>query len=266
MTLFLPSLLSAILYVIAGTVQAISLKAGKPNRRSLVMMLGSGAVVVHMLAVYLILHPGNGIQLGFFPVSSLIAWLVAALVLLSCLRKPLESLLVGVFPIAAVSVLMAALLPETRLAQQYSGGEIAHILSSILAYSILTIAALQALVLARQDYELKHHYLRGLVRALPPLQLMEQLLFEMVWLGVLLLSLSLLSGLVFLDDIFAQHLVHKTVLSFIALGVYATLLWGRYQLGWRGLTAIRWVLGGFIFLMMAYFGSKFALELYLPAS
>ncbi len=265
MTLILTSLFSAVLYLIAGLIQAVSLSGKGVDRRPLVMMLGSGAVVLHTLAVYLILHPGNGIQLGLFPVISLIAWLISGLVLVSCLRKPLTSLFVGVFPIAAVSVLLASVTPATSLPQQYSGGEIAHILSSILAYSIFSIAALQALVLARQDHELKHHHTRGIVRALPPLQLMEQLLFEMVWLGMVLLSISLLTGILFLEDIFAQHLVHKTGLSLVAWGVYATLLWGRHQRGWRGQSAIRWVLGGFAFLMMAYFGSKFALELLITS-
>ncbi|MEH6472329.1 MAG: cytochrome c biogenesis protein CcsA [Halopseudomonas sp.] len=263
MTLILTSLFSATLYLIAGFIQATSLSGKRPARRSLVMMLGSGALALHTLAVYLILHPGNGIQLGLLPVSSLIAWLVAGLVLLSCLRKPLESLFVGVFPIAAIALLLAAIGPETAAPQQYSGGEIAHILTSILAYSIFAIAALHALVLARQDHELKHHHTRGIIRALPPLQLMEQLLFEMIWLGLLLLSASLLTGVLFLEDIFAQQLVHKTGLSVIAWAIYATLLWGRHQRGWRGTTAMRWALGGFGFLMLAYYGSKLALELVL---
>ena len=261
MTLLLTSFFSATLYVIAGVIQAIDMGDKQRSRRSLVMMLGSGAVVLHTLAVYLILHPGNGIQMGLFPVTSLIAWLVAGLILLSCLKKPLTSLFVGIFPCAAISVALAAVMPATALPQHYSGGEIAHILTSILAYSIFAIAALQALVLARQDHELRNHHVRGLVRALPPLQLMEQLLFEMIWLGTILLSASLLTGLIFIEDIFAQHLVHKTGLSLIAWALFATLLWGRIRHGWRGMQAIRWVLGGFASLMLAYFGSKFILEL-----
>tara|TARA_R110002167_G_scaffold6671_11_gene31408 strand:+ start:7567 stop:8364 length:798 start_codon:yes stop_codon:yes gene_type:complete len=265
MILILASLFSATLYLIAGLIQVLSLSGKAPARRSLVMMLGAGAVVLHTLAVYLILHPGNGIQLGLFPVSSLIAWLVSGLVLLSCMRKPLESLFVGVFPLAAITVLLAAIGLETAAPQKYSGGEIAHILTSILSYSIFAIAALQALILARQDHELKHHHTRGIIRTLPPLQLMEQLLFEMVWLGLILLSASLLTGFLFLEDIFAQHLVHKTGLSIVAWVIYATLLWGRSQRGWRGATAVRWVLGGFTFLMLAYYGSKLALELLISS-
>jgi ABC-type uncharacterized transport system permease subunit len=89
---------------------------------------------------------------------------------------------------------------------------------------------------------------------------METLLFRIIALGYILLSLSLLSGVTYIDDIFAQHLVHKTVLSFAAWVVFAILLWGRWRFGWRGRTAVRWTLSGFGVLMLAYFGSKLVLE------
>ncbi len=262
MTLTLATFSSAIFYLIAGALQTVTLSGGI-DRRTLVMTLGIAGVALHTLAVYLVLHTGNGIQLGLFPVSSLVAWMVAALVLMSCLRKPLANLLVAVFPIAAVAVILAQLIPVTSAAKPYDGGVISHILTSILAYSILAIATLQAFLLAAQEYQLKHHHTRGIVQSLPPLQLMESLLFEMIWAGLLLLTASLITGVIFVEDIFAQHLVHKTVLSIAAWIVYAVLLWGRHQQGWRGRYAIRWTLGGFAFLVLAYFGSKFAVELIL---
>ena len=66
-----------------------------------------------------------------------------------------------------------------------------------------------------------------------------------------------------IEDIFAQDLAHKTILSSLAWVVFVILLWGRMQFGWRGTTAIRWSLSGFTFLILAYFGSKFVLELIL---
>ena len=92
---------------------------------------------------------------------------------------------------------------------------------------------------------------------------MESLLFQMIATGFALLTLALVTGFLFLEDIFAQHLVHKTTLSIIAWFVFGILLWGRWRFGWRGQTALRWTIGGFIFLMLAYFGSKFVLELVL---
>jgi len=95
------------------------------------------------------------------------------------------------------------------------------------------------------------------------LQTMEALLFQMLAAGFVMQSLSLATGFMFVEDLFAQHLVHKTVLSILAWFVFAILLWGRWRYGWRGKTAIRWTLGGFVSLLLAYLGSKMVLELVL---
>jgi ABC-type uncharacterized transport system permease subunit len=92
---------------------------------------------------------------------------------------------------------------------------------------------------------------------------MEVLLFQFIGFGFLCLSASLLTGFLYLEDIFAQHLVHKTVLSIIGWVLLAILLFGRFRFGWRGKTAIRWTLSAFAFLMLAYFGSKLVLEFIL---
>ena len=130
-----------------------------------------------------------------------------------------------------------------------------------ISYSLLMIAAVHALVLATQDRHLRNKRPGGFIRALPPLQTMENLLFQMIGLGFFLLSLSLVTGMIYLDDMFAQHVAHKTILSIVAWFVFATLLWGRWRFGWRGTIAIRYTLGGFITLFLAYLGSKWVIEI-----
>jgi ABC-type uncharacterized transport system permease subunit len=85
----------------------------------------------------------------------------------------------------------------------------------------------------------------------------------MISVGFVLLSAALVTGFLFLEDMFAQHLAHKTVLSILAWLAFGILLWGRYRFGWRGRPAIRWTLVGFAVLVLAYFGSKAVLELLL---
>ena len=136
-----------------------------------------------------------------------------------------------------------------------------HILISIVAYSLLSIAAVQALLLTVQDHHLRNKKPGGFIRALPPLQSMETLLFQIIAFGFVLQSLSLVTGFVFLENMMAQHLVHKTILSIIAWAVFGILLWGRWQFGWRGRTAIRWTLGGFVLMVLGYLGSKMVLEI-----
>ena len=104
----------------------------------------------------------------------------------------------------------------------------------MLAYSLLTLAAVQAILLAIQDHHLRSRHPGGFVRGLPPLQTMESLLFEMIAAGFVLLTLALVSGFAFLENMFAQHLVHKTVLSTLAWLVFGGLLLGRFRYGWRG--------------------------------
>ena len=121
---------------------------------------------------------------------------------------------------------------------------------------------LQTTLLARalQQHALKKRHTRGIVQVLPALTSMERALFELIWAGMILLSVSILSGMIYLDNLFAQHLAHKTVLSFGAWVIFAVLLFGHHVLGWRGQRAARWTLGGCLVLALAFFGTKFALQ------
>jgi ABC-type uncharacterized transport system permease subunit len=205
-----------------------------------------------------------GLDLGFFHALSVVAWLTAALLLATTLSRPLENLGIVVLPLAALSVALEVTLSQgAARPESWAPGLDAHVFIALLGYSLLTLAAIQASVLYFQNQHLHQHHPVGWVRALPPLQHMESLLFRLIALGFVLLSLALASGFAFLEDIFAQQQVHKTVLSIAAWLIFATLLWGRWRFGWRGRTAIRWTLGGFLALMLAYFGSKLVLELVL---
>jgi ABC-type uncharacterized transport system permease subunit len=152
---------------------------------------------------------------------------------------------------------------KTQLLITYNWAMSAHILTSIIAFSLLNIAALQAILLAIQDQQLKRHPPKCFIQSLPPLQTMEALLFQMLGAGIVFLTISLISGFLFIEDLFAQHLVHKTVLSLLAWVIFSGLLIGRSRYGWRGQTAIQWTLIGFVLLLLAYFGSKLVLELIL---
>ena len=134
---------------------------------------------------------------------------------------------------------------------------------SIIAYSLITLGAFQAGLLAYQDSLIRHHHPGGFIRFLPPLNDMEVLLFQFLGFGFVCLSASLLSGFLFLEDMFEQQQAHKVVFSIIAWILLAILLVGRLKFGWRGKTAIRWTLTSFVFLMLAFFGSKLVYEFIL---
>lgn len=228
------------------------------------MRLPWAAAVLHAISLWPVLFDANGVDFGSLNMAALVALFIVTLVLLVSARHPADKLGVFLFPLAGLLLGLRLAMPQpphllhnTSMPMQF------HVLTSILAYSILNLAAVQALLVALLDWHLRKKQPLTLLGALPPLQTMETFLFRLISAGFLLLSLSLITGLAYVENLFAQHLAHKTVLSILAWLVFALLLWGRAARGWRGRTAMRWTLGGFAALMLAYFGSKIVLELIL---
>ena len=229
-----------------------------------IITVGGIALLLHALVLYQGIITDLGLNLGFYNALSLISWLVALLVVCVAMIRPVENLTVVFLPAAALALFLELIFPTQHiLSDSNTIGLRMHILLSITAYSLLAIAALQAIILAIQERQLHNKHPVRIMQRLPPMQTMEALLIQMIAIGFFLLSLSLVTGLMFLHDIFAQHLVHKIFLSSLAWLIFALVLWGRWALGWRGKKLIRWTLGGFISLMLAYFGSKLVLELIL---
>ncbi len=259
------ALITAVLYCLAGWWLWQRLRRGG-SETPLIRHLWPAlvALLLHTVLVWRGLFAPEGLNVELFTILGLVGWLVAGLLSAATLSLPVASLGIVVYPVAALSAIGLALAPAGHyLSAELDFGLRAHILLSILAYSLLSIAAVQAALLYVQDSHLHRHQPGGFIRALPPLETMEKLLFGMIGLGFAVLTLSLASGAFYLEDIFGQHLVHKTVLSVIAWLIFAVLLFGRWRFGWRGRVAIRWAIGGFIVLMLAYFGSKFVIELLL---
>lgn len=207
-----------------------------------------------------VFHSGN-LTLGVSEALSLFSWQAAALLWILGLAQPLQILGIVIYPLAGVTALFAARWPTSVNAIPLADWKIQlHVVLSLFSAGFLTLAAAQAITLAAQDRLLHQRSPNRIVQALPPLQTMEHLLFLLITLGFFILSLALLSGLLFVDNLLAQHLAHKTILSVIAWGIFGALLWGRWRRGWRGRTAIRWTLSGYGVLILAYFGTKIVLE------
>ncbi len=231
--------------------------------RTGILLLGLLGVAAHAYALYVGLFSTPEVNLGFYNALSLISAFIALFTLATAFRYGTEALLVMILPTAIVMILLDANLHSSKLlAPGSSDALVFHIISSLIAYSILALAAMIAIGLSVQNRYL-HNHRPSFVNALPPLKTMENLLFEALTVGFICLSISLASGLMFIEDMFTQELAHKTVLSIIAWFVFLILLIGRWVLGWRGRIAIRWTLVGFFSLMLAYFGSKFVLEVIL---
>ncbi len=262
----LSGLLAILLYVVSyywQSRQATGAKASNNQNSKKILLVGLLAVGAHLFSAYGVIRTGDGYHFGIVQISTLIFAAVAMLVVVSSLRKPLGDLILGLFPLAVLSIILSLSVDSDYPAQQISTGIATHILLSILAYSFFTIAALQAAFVAYQNYQLRHHHAASAIRRFPPLQDMESFLFELLSTGQALLSLGIIAGFVFVEDMGAQGLPHKTFFSILAWVVFSVLLWGRHQMGWRGNTAIRGTLTGFMFLILGFYGSKFVLEFIL---
>lgn len=262
------AILSILLYLAATAILVRSMVTGVQTNgwppKSIFFAVGTPAAVFHGLTVSDIYSSGVGANLTFFNAAALVMLIAVLLLFAASFSKPVEKLGIFIFPLASIVVLLKMLFPDSIHVLKDTSWEMnAHIMISIAAYSLLNIAAVQAVFLAFQDWQLHHPQTHQFFRALPPLVTMESLLFQMIGAGGVFLTFSLLTGFLFIEDIFAQHLAHKTVLSLLAWVVFAILLYGRVRHGWRGRTAIRWTLSGFLFLLLAYFGSKLVLEIIL---
>lgn len=231
--------------------------------RMLALLIALVALAGHTVLIYHDIHGGGhtGLDLSVLNALATVFWLSTLITIVTSFRHPVENMALVLMPAAAATAAMAFFLPDHSITIHTGKPALdAHILFSLLAYALLTMAALQAAMLAWQHQALHSHHPGGLVRRLPPMESVEHLMFRFITVGFLLLTLALATGFLFIDDIFAQHLIHKTVLSVVAWIIFAALLAGRHFAGWRGKTAVRWTLTGFAFLALAYFGTKIVLE------
>ena len=273
MQTFIPYLVVAFIYI---AVAADFWRGNKPSAsadnklvfglHSAILALG---LVIHGWLLYQGIFAtglGVGFNLGLYHAISAIMWLTVLIYWLADLEHALHSLQAFVLPPAAMCVLLPAFFHSNHLLPADSSALfMLHIGIALLAYSLFTFAALHAALMYFAEASL--HNKKSPLKALsfPPLMVMENLLFKVIVIGFVLLTITLLSGMLFSEKIFNQALQfnHKTIFSIASWLIYGGLLYGRFKFGWRGKKAIRWTLIGFVLLLLAYVGSKFILQVLL---
>lgn len=221
-----------------------------------------GAIALHAAYHASAWHGQRGADMHFFASLSLVGLGMASLTTLFGPGRRLRTLGVVVFPLAALALVGYHLhghTPSPVLDWRLQ----LHAWCALLAYSTLAIAALLAIMVSAQERALRRRLFHGWLRALPPLTELETLLFRTIAVGFALLTATLLTGIVFIDDLLAQHLAHKTALSLLSWLAFGALLIGRWRFGWRGPTAVGWTLAAMALLLLAFSGSQFVLELVL---
>jgi ABC-type uncharacterized transport system permease subunit len=216
--------------------------------------------VVHALALVdeRRLDPQAALSLG--DTAAIVGFLIAVTALTLVFKPRLRGIAALLLVIAAV--LEAAFSEGARsFTMGRPGWELSfHVAMATTAVAFLTIGAALAVAQVLVDRRLRSRQPLGLLRILTPLESLESGCFHSILAGFALLTLALVSGGFFIENLFAQHLVHKVVLAITAWVVFGVLLLGRWRFGWRGRKALRWTLAGYVLLGLSYFGSKLVLE------
>jgi ABC-type uncharacterized transport system permease subunit len=234
--------------------------ASNPRLNLLAWALAVAALFGHTGAIVRMMRIDGPVSIGLLEALSLLAWTLAALACFISIER--QNRVLGAILLACAAFGAAA----TGSGRTYAEENVpswyltAHILLSMGAAALLFAAAVTAGLLVFLDRRLRKRRLIDLPSVLPPLDALERVMFRLIGAGFALLTLALLTGFVFVTDLFAQHLIHKTILSLVAWVLFGTLLVGHIRYGWRGRGAVRWTFSGFCALSLAYFGSKFVLE------
>ena len=221
--------------------------------------------------LYSDLFARDELRFGFAHALSAMLWLAVLFYWLESFLYDLDALQPPVLALAALAVPLPALFPG-HVGAAYAGSlEFRlHLLLAMLAYSLFTIALLHALLMAAVERRLhrKEGSAGATLGALPPLLTLERLLFRLISAAFVLLTLTLATGFAFSESLFgrAMRFDHKTVFGVLSWLTFGLLLAGRQLHGWRGRTALRWTLSGFVLLFLAYIGSRFVLEVILGRS
>lgn len=257
----LPTLLTPLLYLLAAFLLARGVF--KPSvATSNWFAPALGGVVLHAQLHLLSWQALGGFDLHFFAALSLVGLGMATMTTIAGMSGRMETLGIVALPLSAASFVAyrwAGFAAATDIGWRLQ----LHAAFALLAYATLAIAALLAMMLWTQERALRRREFHHWLRALPPLTELELLLFRTITVGFVLLTATLLTGVLFVENLLAQHLVHKTVLSVLSWLAFGALLLGRWRYGWRGAVAARWTLVAMTLLVLAFFGSKFVLELVL---
>jgi len=225
-------------------------------------------LALHAWLLYAELFASSELRLGFAFALSGMLWIAVLIYWVESFFYALDALQVPALAFAAITSPLPAVFPG-RIAIQYAGSAefVLHVALGMLAYGILVVAILHVGLMALVERNLHRPGHSALIRlpGFPPLLTLERMLFGMIVLAFILFTFTLGMGVAFSESIYGKafRFDHKTLFSLLTWATLAMLLAGRYAWGWRGRTALLWVMAAFMFLMLAYVGKSFVLEVIL---
>ena len=275
--------LAALSYLGLALLLWYALSSGKPIGSSgrLIKVGVLIALVFHGFGLHDLIISDNQLHLNWAIAMSAAVWLGMVVFWIESLVLTADGLLLLLLPAGAISTLLAALFPTAQIVAHAADPAVRiHLLIALSAYGLVTIAALQAILMATLDHRLHHPReavvdrssirlaLGRMLDAQPPLLAQERLLFRVVWVAFVALSLAVVTGSMIALDLTGKWLPfdHKTVFTLLSWITFGVLLAGRHLRGWRGRIALRYTLLGFAFIVLSYTGSRFVIEVILQRS
>jgi len=246
--------ISLVAYFFAAAAQGLRVKKHLVHWRGSVLLIGLIALASHAYLLHVWIDTPQGQNLSLLNMLSTVLWLVTLWAWITCLFKPMEDFLIFVAPLDIISIILILVIPEHYYVNTIADPkQLIHILLTLVVVSVLIIAALQGILLSLQDGRLKKRKSAEATTDLPSIEVMERMLFQMIWVGFILLTIVLIFGFVLVQHYSWQDYL-KTAFAIFAWLVLLVLLIGRYAAGWRGKKAVRWTLFAVILLIIAYVG------------
>lgn len=258
--------IAAALYLVSGILP------GKLRRLAAVGTIA--AWILHGLSLAGHAIGPDFLRLGFAVMLSATLWITVSAYWIENRNFNIDSFRLIVLPAAAVVMILPVLFPGSLVPLVGKSPLFSwHIVLSTLAYSSLTIAAFHAVLMAIQESRLHalpaaamhRNWFAAAIDRLPALLTMERVLFRLIGFGFALLTLTVISGVFFSEELFGKAFKweHKTIFTMLSWILFGILLAGRKWRGWRGKTALSFTLTGFTTLLLAYVGSRFVMEVVL---
>ena len=262
-----------LLHVLVAAIYAATAWARWPRgdaapeaRRNAGQALLVTALVLHAIAIYHAIVRDDGLDFAFGNALSLVAGLAVLVAWVTGVLRTLPRVAAVILPVAAVCALVPPLASSPhRIAFASEPWAAVHIAIALCAYALFVVVAMQAVVMTGLEKRLHRGLPDATSAGVPPLLTLERYMFRLLAAGFVLLTLTLASGIVFSEQLFGKPVTftHKNVFSVAGWLAFATLLFGRWRYGWRGRTALKWILGGTLLLVLGYLGSKFVSEMLL---
>ena len=251
------------LAAIAAAVQAAGRGGGRAALREPALYLAGAAWLAHALWLVDTLQPMGVVGMALADSASLMGLVIGAGGLLALVSPRFRVVGAIVFGLAALLAAGTGSMHEAREIAAPGWPLETHVVLAMGSAGMFALAAVLVVLLAVQDGQLRSKRPASWLASLPPVESLERALFTVIGTGLAALTMAILAGLLFVTDLFAQHLAHKAILALTAWLIFAVLLIGRWRFGWRGRKAAAYTITGFVVLALAYFGSKFVLEVLL---